>query len=88
MRLRDDLILGSARVSRARIGVAPKQSFPRVPPVAKMSQAKKVRDREDAFANTRDACATQNTAFGEGDLPIRRRCVAWPRARIRDSILR
>jgi hypothetical protein len=24
-----------------------------------MSEPKKVRDREDAFANTRDACATQ-----------------------------
>ncbi|PYK59403.1 MAG: hypothetical protein DME43_08925 [Verrucomicrobia bacterium] len=41
-------ILGSARVSRAGFGVSPKQSFPA-----------KVRDRTDAIANTRDACATR-----------------------------
>jgi error-prone DNA polymerase len=40
-------LLGSARVSRAGFGVSPKQSFesPR---------------KRDAFASTRDACATQN----------------------------
>jgi error-prone DNA polymerase len=43
----DDL-LGSARVSRAGFGVSPKQSL------------RKVRNRGDAIASTRDACATQN----------------------------
>src|ERR1700704_6624947 len=47
--------LGRARASSANaspartFGVSPKQSFPA-----------KVRDREDAIANTRDACATRN----------------------------
>ena len=40
---------GSARVSRVGFGVSPKQSF------------RKVRDGEDAIANTRDACATQSS---------------------------
>src|SRR5437764_191347 len=40
---------GSAHVSRVGFGVSPKQSF-----------SAKVRDREDAIANTRDACATRN----------------------------
>ncbi|PYJ46933.1 MAG: hypothetical protein DME50_03405 [Verrucomicrobia bacterium] len=51
--------LGSARVSRAGFGVTPKQAFllhryapsPEVPI--------KVRNREDALANTRDACSPQ-----------------------------
>jgi hypothetical protein len=38
--------LGSARVSRAGFGVSPKQSS-------------EVREGRDAFANTRDACATR-----------------------------
>ena len=42
-------IPGSARVSRVGFGVSPKQSF------------RKVRDREDASANTRDACVTQSS---------------------------
>ena len=41
------MTLGSARVSLVGFGVSPKQSF------------QKVCDREDAIANTRDACATR-----------------------------
>jgi hypothetical protein len=51
---------GSACVSRVGFGVAPKQSsFVRrhIPYVERQG---KVRDREDALASTRDACATQN----------------------------
>jgi len=48
--------LGSACVSRAGFGVAPKQSFPA------MLNTMKVRDGVDAIASTRDACATENSA--------------------------
>src|SRR5205814_553080 len=50
---------GSARVSRAGFGVAPKQSFVSVPASVNIIESKKVRDREDALTSTRDACATQ-----------------------------
>jgi hypothetical protein len=54
--------LGSARVLRAGFGVSPKQSFShkenrlvhRLPDSAPQSSRKR-----DAFASTRDACATQ-----------------------------
>ncbi|PYL31452.1 MAG: hypothetical protein DMF39_02805 [Verrucomicrobia bacterium] len=56
-------ILGSARVSRAGFGVAPKRTFPEFHSVACLEPREKVRDREDALPNTREACATQ----GSGD---------------------
>jgi hypothetical protein len=51
---------GSALVTRAGFGVAPKQSFVgfRLRQTMEKSQGK-VRDREDAIASTRDACATR-----------------------------
>ncbi|PYJ71843.1 MAG: hypothetical protein DME76_00620 [Verrucomicrobia bacterium] len=52
-------ILRSARVSRAGFGVAPKQAFPRHRFAPPGEVPIKVRDREDALANTRDACAPQ-----------------------------
>src|SRR5689334_6477273 len=45
---------GSARVSRAGLGVSLKQAF------------YKVDNGEDAIANTRDACATQQAAAPKG----------------------
>jgi hypothetical protein len=51
---------GSARVSRVGFGVAPKQSFLAHRLVACREGQTKVRDREDALASTRDACATRN----------------------------
>ncbi|PYL62882.1 MAG: error-prone DNA polymerase, partial [Verrucomicrobia bacterium] len=51
---------GSARVSRAGFGVAPKQSFERFATRHEFCASRKVRDGEDALANTRDACVTQN----------------------------
>jgi len=56
--------LGSARVSRAGFGVAPKQSFP------SLLHAIEVRDSEDAIASTRDACATQSTDSSARPLPV------------------
>ena len=50
---------GSARVSRAGLSVALERSFLVHRPVACRDQTK-VRDREDALASTRDACATRN----------------------------
>jgi hypothetical protein len=50
---------GSARVSRVGFGVAPKQSFLDRRRIARFEHQGKVRDREDALASTRDACATQ-----------------------------
>ena len=50
--------LGSARVSRAGCGVPPQQSFETVV-CAQWVTRRKVRNGEDAIANTRDACATQ-----------------------------
>jgi hypothetical protein len=52
-------ILGSARVSRVGFGVAPKQSCLQHGHMLCSEIPRKVRDREDAFASTRDACATQ-----------------------------
>src|SRR6266487_5429576 len=51
---------GVARISRAGFGVAPKRTFPLGQsgcPIGR--KGRKGRDREDALANTRDACATQ-----------------------------
>jgi hypothetical protein len=47
--------LGGARDSRADFGVAPK----RTSQTPGYQSQRKVRDREDALANTRDACAPQ-----------------------------
>src|SRR5918996_1396152 len=51
------IFLGSARVSRAGFGVAAKRPFLRTR-FELLHSTRKVRDREDAIANTRDACAT------------------------------
>src|SRR4029450_12745103 len=51
--------LGSARVSRADFGVAPKRSFVQFPTRCGFTGFKKVRDGENAIASTRDACATK-----------------------------
>jgi hypothetical protein len=51
--------LGSARVSRAGFGVVPKQPLLVHRQVPNGERQTKVRDREDAFANTRDARARQ-----------------------------
>ncbi len=56
--------LGSARVSRAGFGVAPKQSFP------SLLHAMEVRDGEDVIASTRDACATQSIDSSARLLPV------------------
>jgi hypothetical protein len=50
---------GSARVSRVGFGVAPKQSFLEYCRIASFERQRKVREREDALASTRDVCATQ-----------------------------
>jgi error-prone DNA polymerase len=50
---------GSARVSCAGFGVAPKQSFEGFATSHGVSASRKVRAGEDALANTRDACATR-----------------------------
>jgi hypothetical protein len=53
-------VLGSARVPRASFGVAPKQSFLLNLITAGGNElTRKIRDREDALANTRAACATR-----------------------------
>jgi hypothetical protein len=63
-------IPGSARVPRVRqsdglvprragFGVPPKQSFLKPLPSLKLLRLRKVREGEDAFASTRDACATR-----------------------------
>jgi error-prone DNA polymerase len=61
--IHDDLLdpgtLGSARVSRAGFGVAPKQSFQELTIRHGFRASRKVRDGEDALANTRDACVPQ-----------------------------
>ena len=51
---------GSTRVSRVGFGVAPKQAFFLSRLAACREGQRKVRDREDALASTRDACATRN----------------------------
>ena len=52
-------VLSSARVSRAGLGVAPKQSLLRYGHVPYYEIPRKVCEREDVLANTRDACAPQ-----------------------------
>jgi hypothetical protein len=49
--------LGSTRVSRVGFGVAPKRTLPLREHVPPCELLRKVRDREDALANTRDARA-------------------------------
>jgi hypothetical protein len=51
--------LGSARASRADFGVAPKRTSHLYSPAPRYQSQRKVRDREDALANTRDARAPQ-----------------------------
>jgi hypothetical protein len=51
--------LRSARVRRTGFGVAPKPASPRYRLAAKDESQRKVRDREDTLAKTRDARATQ-----------------------------
>ncbi len=50
---------GSARVSRAGFGVAPKLSFLEITFPPSGGNGRKVRDGEDAIVSTRDACATR-----------------------------
>jgi len=57
--LHDDL-LGSARVSRVGFGVSPKQSSPKHSNPKLLSGVQKSSRKRDAFASTRDACATQS----------------------------
>jgi hypothetical protein len=52
--------LGSARVSRVGFGVPPKQAFVEFIRSKFFELTRKVRDREDALASTRNACATQS----------------------------
>ena len=49
-------------VSRVGFGVAPKQAFPVHCCRGDIEVQRKFRDREDAFASPRDACATQSLA--------------------------
>jgi len=51
--------LGSARVPRAGFGVSPKQALLVHDGRARAEIQRKVREREDTLASTRDACATQ-----------------------------
>jgi error-prone DNA polymerase len=57
--LHDDL-LGCARVSRVGFGVSPKQSSPKHSNPKLLSGVQKSSRKRDAFASTRDACATQS----------------------------
>ncbi len=60
-----DASVGVAQASRVLVsGVAPKHSL-LVQRLVYKECARKVRDREDAFANTRDACATLNARRGQ-----------------------
>ena len=52
----DSRNLERARGPRAGFGVAPKQSFLCVPAEVNRTEPKKVCDREDPLASTRDAC--------------------------------
>ena len=54
---------GSARVPRAGFGVAPKRTFLLFRGAPCFAHRRKVRDREDALASTRDACATRIIAL-------------------------
>jgi hypothetical protein len=51
--------LGSTRLWRVGFGVSPKQTSTARRFTAPSEIQNKVRDREDALADTRDACATQ-----------------------------
>jgi DNA ligase-1 len=51
---------GSARVPRAGFGVPPKQSLPYACNPGESDDAGKVREGEDAFTSSRDACATRS----------------------------
>jgi hypothetical protein len=53
-------VKGSARILRAGCGVAPKRTFAELTRGA-VAALKEFRDREDALANTRNACAPQNS---------------------------
>ena len=55
----DDDLLGSARVSRAGFGVSPKQASPKHFNPRRSSRVQESSRKRDAFASTRDACATQ-----------------------------
>ncbi|PYK65159.1 MAG: hypothetical protein DME50_09720 [Verrucomicrobia bacterium] len=62
------MILGSARVSRAGFGVAPKQTFPQTE-LSTGATLEKVRDRRTGSPDTRDACASQKNALAtEGSI--------------------
>jgi 3-phenylpropionate/trans-cinnamate dioxygenase ferredoxin subunit len=54
--------LGSTRVPRVGFGVAPKRTLAVHDFFTRPERHEKVRDREDALANTRDACAPQKSA--------------------------
>ena len=56
------VLLGSIFIPDVGFGVAPKQSFERFTNQHGFCGSGKVRDGEDALANTRDACATRNSA--------------------------
>src|SRR5437868_10170955 len=55
-------VLGSARVSRVGFGAAPKRTFS-LQRCRRIEVQRKVRDREDALASTRDPCATLTSQF-------------------------
>jgi hypothetical protein len=59
MMTRRDSFLGSAGAPRAGFGLAPKRTLPLGGFVPSCELQRKVRDREDALAGTRDACAPQ-----------------------------
>src|SRR5438094_494923 len=59
MRMRDNLIPGSARVSRAGFGVTPKRSFREARNFRVVLDGSGSPRLRDAIANTRDARATQ-----------------------------
>jgi hypothetical protein len=50
---------GSTRVSHVGFGVAPKRTLPLRERVPSCELQRKVRDREEALASLRDACAPQ-----------------------------
>ncbi len=52
--------MGSARVSRVGLGVAPKQSFLDFATFQGCHTQRKAGHHEDALTNTRDACATRS----------------------------
>src|SRR5438876_7232037 len=70
-------LLGSTSVPDVGFSVTPKQSLERLTTRNEICAFRKVRDGEDALANTRDACAPQNSAdrvqflihaFGRGNV--------------------